>query len=59
MTEQEKAAAALKDNIVLAMLGFIRNLDTIVGTDPTPIAIEFLCTPYADTKINFYRKKGD
>lgn len=59
MTEQEKAVNALKDNICMAVTALIRNLDVIVNDDPTTLAIEFLCKPYEDTQINFYRKKPE
>lgn len=57
MTEQEKAVSMLKDNIVLAALTLIRNLDTIVGFDPRPMVIEISSEPYKDSTLNFYRKK--
>ena len=55
MTEREKAAACLKDNIVLALLAIARNVDAIVGDDPTNLCITFTSSPYTETSIDFHR----
>lgn len=55
MTEEQKALASLKDNLMLGLLAVARNLDPIVGTDSRPIRIEISSEPYKDSFINFYR----
>ena len=55
MTEQEKRVSSLKDNIAMAMVALIRNLDSIVAFDARPMQIVIESYPYQDSNINFYR----
>ena len=55
MTEQERRVSSLKDNIAMATVALIRNLDNIVGFDDRPIEIKIESTPFQDSTINFYR----